>query len=211
MMDQRPLHNWASQLRRLVARSDIERCDFCGKVIASEHPHLIERANRRFLCACQGCAFSLADSERFRLVSPRADMLGDFKLSDTQWDALQIPIDMVFLFRSSAAGRPIAIYPSPAGPTESLLGLDAWNDLAETNPILAELEPDVEALLVNRTEGAREYYRVSIDRCYELVGLIRKRWRGLSGGAELWEAIHGFFASLRETASGAGSQGFVHG
>ena len=122
-------------------------------------------------------------------------MLGDFTLSDTQWSAFQIPIDMVFLFRSSATGRPVAIYPSPAGPTESLLSLEAWNDLAERNPVLAELEPDVEALLVNRTQGAREYYRVSIDRCYALVGLIRKRWRGLSGSAEAWRRFTAF--SLR--------------
>src|SRR4029077_10531570 len=86
----------------------------------------------------------------------------------------------VFLFHSTCANRPIAIYPSPAGPTESLLSLDAWARLVETNRVLAELEPDVEALLVNRTNGAREYYRVSIDRCYALVGLIRKHWRDLS-------------------------------
>lgn len=206
-----PLHNWASQLRRFVAQNDVERCDFCGKIIASQHPHLVERATRRFLCACQGCAFSLAGSERFRLVSPRTDVLGDFALSDAQWGTFQIPIDMVFLFRSSASGSPVAIYPSPAGPTESLLNLDAWNDLAKANPILAELEPDVEALLVNRTDGVREYYRVSIDRCYALVGLIRKHWRGLSGGAEVWDAIHGFFASLRGAGEGAAPRDFVHG
>ena len=84
-------------------------------------------------------------SERFRLVSPRTDALGDLTISNAQWDAFQIPIDMVFLFRSSAAGRSIAIYPSPAGHTKSLLSLEAWNDLAETNPVLAELDPDVEA------------------------------------------------------------------
>lgn len=205
-----PLHNWASQLRRFVASAGVERCDFCGKVIPSEHPHLLERAARRFLCACQGCAFSLGASEKFWLVSPHADALSDFAISDAQWDALQIPIDMVFLFHSSAAGRPVAIYPSPAGPMESLLTLEAWNDLVEANPILAKLEPDVEALLVNRTDGAREYYRVSIDRAYALVGLIRKQWRGLSGGAEAWGAIHGFFASLRAASAGA-SGDFVHG
>jgi hypothetical protein len=57
--------------------------------------------------------------------------------------------------------------------------------------------PDVEALLVNRVKGAREYYRVSIDRCFSLVGLIRQHWRGLSGGAEAWDAIDAFFDTLR--------------
>ena len=48
--------------------------------------------------------------------------------------------------------------------------------------MLAELEPDVEALLVNRMKGERAYYRAPIDECFKLVGLIRMHWRGLSGG-----------------------------
>ena len=93
---------------------------------------------------------------------------------------------MVFLFHSTPpAGRSRSI-PSPAGATESLLSLDAWSQLVANNPALTELEPDVEALLVNRTKGAREYYRCTIDRCYALVGLIRTHWRGLSGGTEVW-------------------------
>ena len=116
------------------------------------------------------------------------------------------PVERLPRFRSiwfscfGAARRdvPVAIYPSPAGPTESLLSLEAWNDLAERNPVLAELEPDVEALLVNRTQGAREYYRVSIDRCYALVGLIRKRWRGLSGSAEAWRRFTAFSLRLAQ-------------
>ncbi len=45
--------------------------------------------------------------------------------------------------------------------------------------MLAELEPDVEALLVNRMNGERAYYRTPIDECFKLVGLIRAHWRGL--------------------------------
>ena len=74
---------------------------------------------------------------------------------------------------------------------------------------MADLEPDVEALLVNRIDGAREYYRVPIDRCFALVGLIRTRWRGLSGGAEAWQAIHEFFAGLRELRDSSGSGAMV--
>ena len=103
------------------------------------------------------------------------------------------------------------IYPSPAGPTESLLSLDAWSQLAETNQVLAELEPDVEALLVNRTNGAREYYRVSIDRCYALVGLIRTRWRGLSGGTEVWDAACTIISLRCATRRAAPSGDLVHG
>ena len=43
-------------------------------------------------------------------------------------------------------------------------------------------------------------YRVPIDECYKLVGLIRTHWRGLSGGTEVWEEIGRFFDELRERA-----------
>src|SRR5262249_60638815 len=105
------------------------------------------------------------------------------------------------------AGRGVAVYPSPAGGTESLLTLETWNQLEEENPVLRELEPDVEALLVNRVGRARDHYRVPIDACYRLVGLIRANWRGLSGGAEVWDEIRQFFDGLnqksgRDEASG---------
>ena len=67
----------------------------------------------------------------------------------------------------------------------------------EENPVLRELEPDVEALLVNRVRGANDYYLAPIDECFKLVGLIRAGWRGLSGGTEVWQAIEGFFAELK--------------
>ncbi len=46
-----------------------------------------------------------------------------------------------------------AYYPSPMGATESLLRLEAWKELEAANPVLATLEPDVEALLVDRRSG----------------------------------------------------------
>jgi hypothetical protein len=103
---------------------------------------------------------------------------------------------MAFFFRSTPAERVLAFYPSPMGPTESLLELDAWAELEAANPVLGELEPDVEALLVNRARGRREHWLVPIDDCYELVGVIRTRWKGLSGGEEVWEAIGRFFDDL---------------
>jgi len=85
---------------------------------------------------------------------------------------------------------------------ESLLSLDAWRDLVAENPALGKLRPDVEALLVNRLGQTREYYRVPIDTCYKLIGLIRKRWRGISGGPAVWEEVERFFADLRRRAGG---------
>ncbi|MBI5012556.1 MAG: hypothetical protein HZC06_07425, partial [Methylocystis sp.] len=128
----------------------------------------------------------------------RADALRAFDLSDDEWEGFRIPIDLAFVFRSTPAQSPVAIYPGPAGAIESPFAADGWSRLIAANPMLAHLDPDVEALLVNRMNGAREYYLVSIDRCYALIGLIRKHWRGLSGGAEVWEAVRDYFTNLQD-------------
>jgi len=113
---------------------------------------------------------------------------------------LLIPIGLAFFLKSSTEGRVIALYPSPAGPMESMLSLDAWEDIVADNPVLDTMETDVEALLVNRLNHGGEYYLAPVDRCYELVGLIRSNWRGLSGGTEVWEKIRRFFEELKEGA-----------
>src|SRR5262249_1521253 len=138
---------------------------------------------------------------RFRAVPDRCLRLVGFQLSDARWDELQIPVRMAFLFRNSALGRVVAFYPSPAGAPESLLPLDAWRELVEANPVLDTIEPDVEALLVrgSRSGSAEgfECYLVPIDACYELTGVVRRRWRGFDGGDEAWRDIDAFFARLR--------------
>ncbi len=115
-------------------------------------------------------------------------MLRDFALDDHQWESLLIPIELAFFFHNSSAGRVLAYYPSPAGATESLLDLEYWEAIVERNPVLKRMEPDVEALLVNRISTPHQYYIAPIDHCYRLVGVIRKNWRGLSGGKEVWKA-----------------------
>jgi hypothetical protein len=130
-------------------------------------------------------------------------------MTDQQWDDLMIPVNMVYIFHNTIANRVMAYYPSPAGAMESTLTLEGWDALVSSNPILNELEPDVEALLINRVrnmggESYREHYIVPIDACYELVGLIRLKWKGLGGGEEVWKAIAEFFAGLRTRATPVG-------
>jgi hypothetical protein len=38
---------------------------------------------------------------------------------------------------------------------------------------------------------------VPIDACYELVGTMRKTWRGFDGGQEARTAMEDFFARVR--------------
>ena len=62
---------------------------------------------------------------------------------------------------------------------------------------MQKMEADTEALLVNRVGDAREYFVAPIDKCFELVGLIRLKWTGLSGGTEAWDEIGKFFENLK--------------
>jgi hypothetical protein len=176
-----------------------ERCELCGVALTPEHAHLVEPATRQIACSCEACAL-LFDHQtgRFRRVPRAARRLDDFRLTDAQWEELRLPIQLAFFFHSSPVGKVVALYPSPAGAVESLLPLEAWQELEEANPVLREFAPDVEALLVNRVNDIRDYYRAPIDACYKLVGLIRMHWKGLSGGTEVWREIGRFFAELRE-------------
>ena len=172
----------------------------CANEIAEVHPHLIEPANRRLICACRTCAilFDGQDDAKYKRVPRRVTALPEFHLTDAQWDGLMIPIQLAFFFNSTPDKRIIALYPGPAGVTESLLSLDTWNEIVSDNPILEKMEADVEALLVNRVGKTRDYFIVPIDECYKLVGLIRANWSGLSGGTEVWREIAGFYAELKE-------------
>ena len=187
-------------LRRFVpVRAGKEKCDACGVSIASEHIHQFDPETRLIHCACDSCAALYRGT--YKRIPSTVTALPDFNLSDAQWDDLLIPISLAFFTYSSAAGRVVALYPGPAGASESLLRLDAWVEIAAENPELQGLEPDVQALLVNRVGATREYFIVPIDECYKLVGIIRTRWSGLSGGAAVWGEIAAFYEELRRKAN----------
>ena len=188
-------------------RPAAERCEMCSVELPEEHEHLVEPANRRLICCCGACAilFEAQAGSKYKRVPREVFFLRDFHLSDAQWDGLMIPIEMAFFFKSTPQDKMIALYPSPAGPTESLLSLDTWTDIVEANPVLNRMQADVTALLVNRVGHVRgaapaEYFLVPIDECYKLVGLIRTHWRGLSGGTEVWREIGAFLAALKKRA-----------
>lgn len=184
-----------------MARAGEEQCELCGEPIPPEHRHLVEVSLREIKCVCQACSILFSREEaskgKYLLVPDRRVYLENFHLTDAQWESLQIPVGLAFFFRSTPAKRCVAFYPSPMGPTESLLELSIWEELERSNPLLAGMKWDVEALLVNRARDAHEYFLVPIDECYSLVGLIRTHWKGLSGGQDVWREIAQFFAVLR--------------
>lgn len=179
-----------------------ELCELCATPLAPAHNHLLELDKRRVTCTCDACAilFDGHTRQRYRRIPRDVRLLRDFELDDQQWDSLLIPIKLAFFAHSSATGRVVAQYPSPGGAMESSLDLDYWDAIVERNPVLKKLEPDVEALLVNRISNPPRYYRAPIDQCFRLVGLIRTHWRGLSGGSEVWNEIDRFFDELKQAS-----------
>lgn len=176
-----------------------EVCEFCSEPLGSNHSHVVHLESRRIMCSCRACylLFSGGGGGRYRSVPDRVRRLDGFRLNEATWDSLGIPVGMAFFFQNSALGRPLAFYPSPAGATQSLLDLVAWTDIVEDNPVLEEMEPDVEALLVRRLGEGFECFLVPVDACYELVGRIRLHWKGFDGGPKARQEIAGFFEGLK--------------
>jgi hypothetical protein len=197
-----------SLLRTFARKREFaERCELCAAEIPEDHQHLLEPERRKVLCACGACAmlFSVRGDTTYKRIPRRVRSLPEFQMTDAQWDSLMIPINMAFIFESTPENRMVALYPGPGGPIESMLTLDNWNEIVQLNPALSDMEPDVEALLVNRIAQSRggnssDYFVAPIDECYKLVGLIRGSWRGFSGGTEVWREIEQFFAGLKEKA-----------
>lgn len=181
-----------------------ERCEMCAATIADEHQHVVNLESRVLMCTCRGC-YLLFTSEhaelRYRAVPDRYLSFPDFDFGAREWDELQIPVGLAFLFKNSVQQRMIAFYPGPAGATESELPLDAWDRIVAANAQLDHLSPDVEALLLRG--AAREHpdytaHVVPVDACYELVGRLRSLWRGFDGGTEARAAIDDFFAMVEQ-------------
>jgi Family of unknown function (DUF5947) len=188
-----------------------ERCELCGEPVGEGHAHVVNLDTRTLVCACRACWLLFtregAAQGRYRAVPERYLHDPAFALTGAQWDALQIPVRLAFFFRNSTLGRFVAFYPSPAGATESLLPLDTWGEVLAANPAMADPEPDVESLLLDRTNGRAECWLVPIDACYELVGLVKLHWKGFDGGEAVWREIGGFLGRLRARSKPARTAG----
>jgi len=185
------------------ARPQVARCELCSATIALQHQHLLDRRSRQVACACDACAILFCDQQdgKFLRVPRRVRELHDFYFTDLQWEEMMLPINLAFVLRNGD-GRITVLYPSPAGAVESQLNSQVWEDRIASHPKLQAMEPEVEALIVNRVGEQNAYFTAPIDECYRLVGIIRTNWRGLSGSPEVWGAVALFFHELRERANG---------
>jgi hypothetical protein len=184
-----------ARIRAAPRRPAGERCEMCGEPIAEDaHSHVVDLANRALLCTCRPCTllFDYPEAKlRYRAVPDRWAAVPALPLP--VWEDLQIPVGVAFFFRNSELDRVVGVYPGPAGATESELPLAAWDAVLAAAPEIGGLAPDVEALLVRVTGSRVDGHLVPIDVCYELVGLLRRRWRGFDGGQDVRRELDVFF------------------
>ncbi len=192
----------APTLDSAPAPASEERCDLCKTTIPDDHRHLLNLVERRIECVCESCWALRSGDAEYRPTGGRTLWLPALELPDEVWASFQIPIGLAFFMDSSTAGCVVALYPSPGGATESELHFSSWSRMVELNPILADLEPDIEGLIVNRLSDPPAYAIAAIDRCYALTGTIKVNWEGISGGLKVREAVSGFFEELRAQARG---------
>ena len=112
------------RLRQRRPRTEAEeRCQLCAAPLGETHAHLVVVDTRALLCTCPPCHLLFgqkgAGGGKYRGV-PQRYLHEPVQISPADWEALQIPVRMAFLFRNSSLGRMVAFYPSPAGATESL-------------------------------------------------------------------------------------------
>jgi len=176
--------------------TETERCDLCAAPVPDEHRHLYDTADDEVRCACGPCSVLFADGGagdgHYRLVPRRR-----IRLPRVDTEVLGVPVGLVF-FVPRADGTVTAEGPSPAGAMRWEIDATAWQRLTEACPQLASVEPDVEALLVNTVHGLDHHWIVPVDDCYRMIALVRREWRGLSGGGRVWPAVERFFDDLTE-------------
>jgi uncharacterized protein DUF5947 len=188
-----------------AARPD-EACEMCAAEIPAEHGHVADLEKSSLLCVCRPCYLLFdrpeAGGGRYRKVPDRYLHDPSRPMSTAEWDELEIPVGLAFFLHSSQVGEVAGFYPSPAGVTECRLDLSAWARIAQAHPLLAAIEPDVEAALITRSDKTSvvEHFVVPIDTCYELAGRMRMLWKGFDGGTEARQSIAEFLGGVRARA-----------
>jgi hypothetical protein len=177
----------ASVLKRFAAKKPAAACELCARTIGARHAHLYDATTRALACACEPCATLMKSdgSTRWLFVPPKSVRVD----ADLDWDRLGVPIGLAFFVNEG--DKMIARYPSPAGTTAHEV---------PPAPAFDALVPHLEALLVCRLHGVHGAYVVSIDRAFELAGLVKKHWSGISGGETIEPLVRDFFAVLEKEA-----------
>ena len=157
---------------------------------------MLHMEERRIECTCEACWALRSGDPEYRPVGTRVEWLPELEMSGERWAGFNIPIGLAFFMRSSAAGGVVAMYPSPAGATESRARPRVvWAALVADNPELERLESDAEGLVVNRLAEPPQY----ADRADRRVLQARRPGEGQLGG------------DLRRRPAGGGDRGLLRG
>ncbi len=197
-----PPHNWVRQIQRFVA-PPVERCELCNAAIptgaraprryrrppaALRLPEL--RGDRRAGTTATFACRRIANRGTRRFPHDRS-RLGFAANPDRHGVHLpqhagRAPDRLV-----SGAGRRDRIAAEPGGMVAPRRGQSG------ARPPCSRMS---RRCWSTAPQGWREYYLVPIDRCYALVGTIRRQWRGLSGGQR---GMGGDRRLLRAAAAGS--------
>jgi hypothetical protein len=194
------------RIRAAKSEGADETCEMCATPIPAGHNHVADLEKSSLLCACRACYLLFGNSQagggHYRAVPERYLADPERPMTQAEWDELEVPVGLAFFLHSSQRDEVAGFYPSPAGSTECRLDLAAWQRIARAHPLLGAIEPDVEAVLISRTDDTIEHFLVPIDACYELAGRMRMLWKGFDGGTEARQSIAAFLGEVRSRARG---------
>ena len=185
---------------------DVEVCELCGTELPQNHRHLLQLTERRILCACATCWASALG--RPRAAPDRAAASSGSRTSSCPRSCGRSCRSRSGSPSSCARASPTRWSPctrAPRAPPSPSSTCPPGRSSSELNPILTGIEPDAEALVVNRIADPHEFVIAPIDECYGLVGAIKVSWEGISGGPALEREVPAFFDEMRSAAPGPGS------
>ena len=166
----------------------------CSVPIPADHRHLLHVEERRDRLHLRDLPRALrrrgrvpADGQPHRLAR-RARALGRALGVVPDPDRPRVLLPLEHGRADGDGGSSRSTRARPARPSASSTSAP-WEQLVAANPVLEGLEPDAEALIVNRLGAARQHAIVPIDECYRLVGLVRVSWEGISGGTAHGDAV----------------------
>jgi hypothetical protein len=178
------------------------QCELCATSLGESHAHVLELASRKLLCACAACAILFrgagAGNGRYRTLPTRVIVDEKFAPNSGDWAALGIPVRLAYLVRRGTSWS--AFLPSPGGAVEASLPEVTSEVLARVTPLAAEIEENVEALLLERRNLDAQCFLVPLNVGLELTAVVRRSWRGFQGGEEADRALRHFFDRLRGRA-----------
>jgi hypothetical protein len=172
--------------RRPQPPSREQRCDMCGEVIGDRHRHVVDLDHRRLLCTCPGCGLLFiaegAGCGRYRAVPDRFVELATGPRALALWEALEVPVGVVFFVSSSRTGRVSAFYPGPAGATESLLALGSWQQALFAAGLARQLRrTDLPAAVRSQLIAAQRTLWTAIEATRSMANTELWTWKYADG------------------------------